>query len=109
MQKYHNKVIYVGNEKFDSKKEYARWRELQLMQRAGEISFLKRQEPYVLIKKSQYGRDIVYVADFVYFDNNKQKIVVEDVKSPVTAKNPVYKLKKRLLAEEYGLVIQEYI
>jgi hypothetical protein len=33
--------------------------------------------------------------------------VVEDVKSPVTRRLPVYRLKRRLLAALYGIVIRE--
>ena len=36
-------------EKYDSKKEYERWLELQVLQRAGEISELRRQVEFELI------------------------------------------------------------
>lgn len=36
-------------EKYDSKKEYDRWQELQILQRAGEISELRRQVEYEII------------------------------------------------------------
>ena len=35
--KYYNKKVEVDGQKFDSKKEYQRWLELKLMERAGEI------------------------------------------------------------------------
>jgi len=40
----------------------------------------------------------------VYYEDGK--MVVEDTKSPAT-KTPVYRLKKRLLAEQRGIVIKE--
>lgn len=65
---------------------------------------LQEQVRYPLIAKSRYGREIVYVADFTYFDKEKGVPVVEDVKGMRTA---VYKLKKRLMAERYGIEIAE--
>lgn len=74
-----------------------------LLYRAGEISNLRRQVPYVLIPKSDYGRDIVYRADFVYVDKSGIEIV-EDAKG---FKTDIYRLKKRLMAEKYGIIIKE--
>ena len=99
--KYGNKVVdLISGEKFDSKKEYARWCELKLMEQNGLIEDLQRQVPFVLIDKSKYGRAITYVADFYYLDGGKR--VVEEVKSTFTKTLPVYRLKKRLFAERYG-------
>ena len=47
--KYGNKRTFVGTELFDSRHEADRWIELTLMQKAGEISELKRQVPFSLI------------------------------------------------------------
>ena len=47
--KYGNKKIEYNGEVFDSKKEYKRWCELKLLERAGKISDLKRQVKYVLM------------------------------------------------------------
>ena len=102
--KYHNTKFTADGCTWDSSAEYNRWCELKLLERAGQISHLERQKEYVLINKSIYGRKIVYRADFVYEMDNK--MVVEDVKSEAT-KTPLYKLKKRLLAERYGLEIVE--
>lgn len=87
---------------FDSKREASRYRELVLLQRAGVIQGLRRQVPFTLIPKSPIGRAIVYKADFVYMQDGKE--IVEDAKGVQT---PVYRLKKRLLAERYGIRIQE--
>lgn len=37
-RKYGNKVIECDGERFDSRREYQRWRELQTLQMAGEIA-----------------------------------------------------------------------
>ena len=100
--KYHAKKITIDKITFDSKKEAIRYQELKLLEKSKAISGLKRQVPYVLIEKSKYGREIKYLADFVYTENGM--IVVEDCKG---IKTPVYCLKKRLLAEKYGIVIKE--
>ena len=102
--KYHNTKFTADGYTWDSQREYSRYCELKLLQRAGEIWALERQKEYTLIEKSIYGRKIVYRADFVYKTANGT--VVEDVKSEAT-KTPLYKLKKRLLAERYGIEIKE--
>ena len=89
---------------FDSKKEADRFVELSLMEKAKMIQDLKCQVSFLLIPKSEYGREINYVADFTYYEDGV--LIVEDVKSPVT-KTPLYRLKKRLMAEIYDIVIKE--
>ena len=86
---------------FDSKREAARYMELVLMERMGEISHLELQPKYDCIVN---GRKIcTYKADFRYFD--KESSVVEDVKGMKTA---VYRLKKKLVEALYpGVTIQE--
>ena len=103
--KYHAKKTVVDGHTFDSKKEAKRYSELCLMEKAGAIHGLQIQVPFPLIKKSKYGRGIRFYADYVYYEGNT--MVVEDVKSPITRKNPVYALKKRLMAELYGIVLKE--
>lgn len=101
--KYKAKKTTIDGITFDSKKESKRYLQLKAMEKVGAISKLQLQVPFVLIEKSSYGRSIKYVADFVYYNKNGSK-VVEDVKGVQT---PVYKLKKRLMAEKYGILIQE--
>lgn len=100
--KYNNKKTVVDGIKFDSLKEARRFQQLKAYERAGLIKDLGLQIPFVLIDKSRHGRAIKYVADFVYYEDNK--MVVEDVKG---FKTPVYNLKKRLFVERYGIKIQE--
>ena len=102
--KFNNTVVFEGEERFDSQKEYNRWKELCLLERAGAISNLKRQVSFTLFEKSQYGRERVYIADFCYWENGKY--IVEDTKSNIT-KTPLYRYKKRHMAEKYGIIILE--
>lgn len=69
--------------RFASEKEAARFRELDLLQRAGKISRLECQAPFVLLphQKREDGKaeqPVKYIADFVYWENRRK--VVEDVK-----------------------------
>lgn len=106
--KYHAEKTTVGKEKFHSRKEARRYQELTLMQRAGQISGLKRQVRYLLIptqydsdgKKIEYSAN--YYADFVYFKNGK--LIVEDCKG---YKTPEYILKRKLMLQVYGIRILE--
>lgn len=102
MSKYHNSKTVIDGIRFDSKKEANRYMELKLLERAGVIKELRRQVPYVLINRSRYGRAIKYVADFVYYEDDK--LIVEDVKG---VRTPVYRLKKRLMAEVHGIEVKE--
>lgn len=106
--KYGNRKTEVDGITFDSVKEANRWMELKLLERAGEITFLERQVPYVLIpaqrdlKGKLLERECKYIADFVYTENGK--VVVEDTKGMRT---PEYIIKRKLLLERYGIRIKE--
>ncbi len=107
MQKYRNRKITVDGETFDSRKEYVRYRELVLLQRAGRISDLKRQVKIELIPSQRIGGKVVerachYVADFVYAENGE--MVVEDTKGFRTKD---YIIKRKLLLHKYGIRIRE--
>lgn len=100
--KYHNEKTKVGNLTFDSKHEADRWFALRLLERGGIIKNLERQVRFEIVPKSEHGRALYYVADFVYEENGNK--VIEDAKG---VKTDVYRLKKRLVAEKYGIVIKE--
>ncbi len=90
----------------DSKKEAKRWLELNLLQRAGEISELRRQVKYELIPKIGKHRATYYVADFVYKDKDGREIV-EDTKSSATANNQVFRLKEKLMLWIHDIEIKK--
>ena len=102
--KYGNHTLSTPDGKFDSKLEYCRWCELVILEKAKKIKDLKRQVKFVLIDKSRFGREIGYIADFTYIQGDK--LIIEDTKSTAT-KTPLYRLKKRLVAERYGIEIKE--
>lgn len=108
MAKYGNRKTIIGNRIFDSKREADRYRELMLMQKAGEIDDLRTQVKYELIPK-QYGEDgklleksVNYYADFVYQENGKT--VVEDAKGCRTKE---YIIKRKLMLQVHGIRIRE--
>lgn len=101
--KYNNTKIRVDGRLFDSKAEAARWQELQLLERVGEITELERQVEYELIPKQKGERAVKYIADFRYIDHDG-KTVVEDTKG---VKTPVYILKRKLLLWVHGIRVVE--
>lgn len=102
-----NKFKAQRTGKYASKAEAKRAEDLKLLERAGEITDLEEQREFVLISKSDHGRAIKYRCDYCY--RRDGRFIVEDVKSVFTAKNPVYRLKKRLMAEVYGIEILEVV
>ena len=110
MSKYRNKKVTIDGITFDSIKEGKRYQELKLLERANEITELKLQVPFILLDSyvlnGKKHQGIKYIADFVYIDIRTRKYVVEDVKSPAT-KTQVYKLKKKLFEQKYGIEIRE--
>lgn len=98
--KYRNIPIIVNGIKFDSKAEYKRFTELELLQKAGKIFNLEMQKDFELQPSFQDNqgekrRSIKYIADFVYKENGV--IIVEDLKSKITAEDSTYKIKKKML------------
>lgn len=92
---------------FDSNKERKRFFELELMQKAGVITSLNKQVCFQLLdtfkdKRGITERGVKYIADFVYYDNEKKSFVIEDVKSPITRKLSVYVLKRKLVKQKYS-------
>lgn len=110
VSKYHNRKT----KGFDSAKEWRRNQELEIMQRAGEISELNRQVPFVLMpsytivdETTRQGfrtiREIRYIADFTYRLKNGKRII-EDVKGVQTE---VFKIKRKLLERKIALGVIE--
>lgn len=116
--KYHSEKVTVDGETFDSRKEARRWQELRLLQKAGQISELRRQVKFVLIptqravdtrgpkggviKGKVLEREVAYIADFVYTEDGKT--VVEDTKG---MKTKDYIIKRKLMRFVYGIGIRE--
>lgn len=105
--KYGAKKVIYGDKTFDSKKECERYKELEMLEAGGIITDLRTQVSYELVPKQWYEgklveRSVRYVADFVYYENDK--LVVEDTKG---VKTPEYIIKRKLMLERYGVRIKE--
>lgn len=116
--KYGNRRVQYQGEWFDSQRELDRFLELRLLEKAGEITNLRRQVKYVLIpeqrepdtigprggkhKGKMIERERSYVADFVY--ERDGQTVVEDAKG---FKTDVYSLKKAMMLYTHGIRIKE--
>lgn len=133
--KYHSKKVTIGNETFDSLKEYRRFCELKLLQRAGKISDLQRQVKFVLIptqrepdkigvrggvKKGKIiEHECSYVADFVYkvpvhkqYENDEGHLTFADGFETVVEDTKGYRtddyiIKRKLMLFFHGIRIQE--
>ena len=106
--KYGNKKsVAADGTKFDSKAEMYRWCHLQMLQRSGHISDLRRQVSYELVRSVKFAGaarakpSIRYVADFVYVENGVE--IIEDVKGVLTTE---FKLKRHLMKAILGLEVR---
>ena len=124
--KYHSRKITRDGMTFDSLKEYRKFRELSLLEKAGEISDLQRQVEFELIpaqyeevptgevykrgerqgqpkmKRVCVEKSVKYIADFVYKENGKT--IVMDTKG-VRTKD--YILKRKMLLYLNNIKIKE--
>ncbi len=117
--KYKARKTCIDGIWFDSKKESQRYVYLRDAQKRGDIRNLRMQVKYTLIP-AQYEtdrigrmagkirgrlleREVSYIADFVYIDENGVE-VVEDVKGMRT---PSYKIKRKLMLYMHGIRITE--
>lgn len=106
--KYGNKMAVEQGIAFDSKAEAARYKELLLLESAGQIEDLTLQPSYELQAafRDTHGRRhaaIRYVGDFGYTevldpDSVQGRAVVEDVKGARTA---VFLLKEKMFRFKY--------
>lgn len=99
--KFGAKKVIIDGITFHSTAEGRRYRELKLMERAGEIKDLELQTEFVILDGFRYKdkkiRAVKYKADFKYFENDVE--VVEDVKG---YKTKDYILKKKMFLSRYG-------
>ena len=105
MGKYLNKKTSYKGVVYDSKHEAEIAYRLEMLQRAGDIRNLERQRRFKLQQSFKVNgkteRPITYIADFYYYDNNKNHWVVVDAKSVMTKRLPVYRIKKKLFEYKY--------
>lgn len=100
MNKYKNKKVQIDMYVFDSIAESRRYKELALLEKAGEIENLQLQPKFLLQesfkKNGKTYRKIEYIADFMY--EEKGKVIIEDVKGMETKE---FKIKRKLFEYKY--------
>jgi len=102
-RKYRNQPVEVDGHRFASKAEARRYGELKLLMQAGKIKALSLQPDYTITINGE--KICTYRGDFTYFDPERGKMVIEDVKgAPPT---PVFKLKKKLMKACLGYDVTE--
>ena len=124
MTKYHNQKVHADGKVFDSRKEYVRYQDLSLLEKAGKIHDLQCQVKYQLIpaqyeiisdpktgkaKRVCVERAISYIADFVYKDKDGN-MIVEDVKGYRDKRGGAYAkyiMKRKLMLWFHGIKIKE--
>lgn len=104
MRKYNNEKTTIDGITFDSKIESERYKQLMLLERAGEIQALRLQPEFQILQgwvdceTGEKTRSRFYVGDFMYIDKNAERIIVEDVKGMETAE---FRLKWDLVRSQY--------
>ena len=105
VSKYRSRGVRTEEGFFASQREYARWCELKLLQRAGEISDLRRQIPKpVWINEVEICRPVI---DFAYTRDGAE--VYEDVKGYIDTGSPVtrlWKMQHRLLLAVHNIEVE---
>lgn len=123
--KYGAKPEVVDGHKFPSRKEARRYRELCLLQLAGEITGLELQPRFPIVINGEAvrypsGVALEYRGDFKYTDTRTRRVVVEDVKGvrktprPAGVKKPRHegtdtdasRIKRALVAAIYGIEVR---
>ena len=87
---------------FDSKTEAARWQQLRLLERAGEVSGLERQVKFAIAVNGQHICN--YTADFAYVEAGAR--VVEDSKGQGSAAQRDFKLVCKLMRAVHGIDVR---
>jgi hypothetical protein len=103
--KYRNRQTKVDGIPFDSLKEANHYQELLRRLHAGEIRDLVLQKKFEIIVNGEHVAD--YYADFHYVECASGNICTVDVKSAITRRDKVYRLKWKLVKALYGITIIE--
>ena len=109
--KYRNRKTVLDGITFDSTREAGRYQELQALAARNLIEDLRHQVPFELAPGVRFSDEkrakpaLRYVADFAYRLDGR--LVVEDVKSAITAKAAAYRIKRHLMLAVHGIEVQE--
>ena len=111
VNKYHAEKVTIDGITFHSKKEGARYQQLCMLEKAGQISYLTLQKSFELAPACTIAGKkkppLRYVADFVYIKNDTPypgETIIEDCKG---FRDKVYILKRHLMKTVLGIDILE--
>lgn len=107
MNKYHAKKTVIDGITFDSGREAKRYKELKLLELAGEISGLKLQVKYVLTDSNELFRASTYTLDFEYLTKDGHKVYEDSKGMRKGEAYSLFKLKQKIMYEKYGIYIKE--
>ena len=108
--------------RFDSKREYLRYKDLKLLERAGEIRHLTVHPKFEIViggvpimtnsnQHMKWDKPLTYEADFEYYERGqggtRWRHVIEDVKMKSGHRTGIYKIKRALM-KAMGHDIREY-
>lgn len=91
MRKYNNEKTTIDGIKFASRLEAERFQQLRLLEKAEEIEALQLQVEFQILTgwtnpdTGERTRSKYYVADFVYYDKQSGKWIIEDTKGMETS------------------------
>lgn len=114
--KYKNSFVYTEEGVFRSKAEYARWKELKLLEKSGEIFHLEREVSIPLIANGNlvghYCADAVYSkSETIPYKRSQNEIlffsnaIVEDTKGG-EMRTDLFKWKAKHFLAQYGFDIK---
>lgn len=112
MNKFNARKCFVDGKKFDSVAEAEHYLILKDRQKRGEIYGLECQKRFVVIEAQNVGKkhikETVYIADFAYYENPYDRLVVEDTKGFKKGNAyQIFTIKRKLMLQKYGIWVRE--
>ena len=109
MNKYNARKTPYEGYVFDSGKECQRYKDLRLLEKAGEIYGLTVHPKFILQEGFMWHekkiRPITYTADFKYFEIDRYlepwNLVAEDVKGGKATQTQLFKVKVKMLKKKF--------
>ncbi|PHR61795.1 MAG: hypothetical protein COA43_01095 [Robiginitomaculum sp.] len=102
--KYNAIPTTIDGIRFASKREAKHYSELRLREKAGELIDLNTQPKYQFVVNGVKINS--YTADFSYTETSTGDFVVEDVKSPPTAKKIDFRRNCKMMKALYNIDVQ---
>ena len=99
--KFKAKPVEIDGIRFASKLEGRYYSNLKLLERAGAVTAVVLQQPFVVTVNGMVI--CTYRCDFVFYDLKDQHTRAVDTKGVDT---PVSKLKRKLVEAQYGITIE---